>query len=813
MNSWIDFKYAVRLLMQKPAFAVMTIMIMAIGLGLSIYNYSFIYSLSLRPVPLPQGERIVVVNMEINGLMDQGSVWDTLAFREMAEEQTSFEHFSYYQDDNMNISGGDRASRYKGLKTRQDLFEITSTQPSLGRTFNEQDYVQGAQDVAIISHLMWQDYFAGQQDIIGKSFYVNGTLTEVVGVMPEHFSFPFNQDLWIPVRHNLAKAEQSAFENVNLFGLLKEGVSKAQAQQELAAIYDRLKNQHKERYRNHGTPMINTYPMMFMGGGTKPILTSMTVAVAFVLLLACINVANLLYSRANERAKETAIRVALGAPANRLVMQMMWESIIICVLGGVLAFLLAQVGLEITASVMDKILSERSPYFWELTMDPHVIQVSLLIIVATAMVTGVLPAWKILSGDFNQVLRDGTRGAQSQSSSRLNKALVILEVTLSCALLTTSAMISVAIQEAQNTDYGIETQNMLTARVGLPTATYKTPEARTQFFYDLVDELNADPVVKLAIAANPLPGQHAYYRDIDVDGFEKTQDNQYHRAQSAEIVPGAHEGLKIQLLQGRYLERTDDANSQKVAVVTQSFVENVWPNETNIIGKRLRYVADVNQKEFEWMTVVGVVEHVIHGQPFIPVKDRPTIYTSVAQNAWRFVSLGVSGSSDPYEMSKSINKALQKLDTNIPAFEFIAYHELLERNISGMKFISNVFSVFALAALLLAATGIYGVIANSVSLRTQELGIRRALGASDHSVIMMLMKQGWLQLVIGISIGLPIAYVLANAILNFMGDLSFTVYSMMLFMPLTIATVVSFATYVPALRAVSWEPSVALRYE
>ncbi len=807
MRFWIDLKYALRVLLQKPSFALMATFIMAIGLGLCVFNYSFIYGTSLKDLPYENGDRMR--SMMLRAPMNF-SPFDTDLYNEVIENQTSFSYIGVFDDKSVNVSGNKNAVLYDAAQVQPGFFEFTSTSPVMGRVFNEGDMVEGAKPVVVIGQKVWKNYLGGDPNVIGSEIRLDGVDTEVIGVMPEGYKFPVRQELWTPLKRDISI--RSLQERIGVMGMLKPGVTDEMAVKELTTIYRRMLTENPER-NDEGTPFINTFPEFSMLG-IEGIFVAMTVATLLVLILAAVNVANLLYSRANERAKETAIRVALGAPSGRLVLQMIMESLIICTVGGVLAILLAQIGLDISFAYLSSAFVGEPPYFWDLTIDTHIVLVAIGLVITTAVVTGVFPALKIIRGDFNQVLRDGTRGAQSRQSGRVNKILVIVEVAVSCALLTASIMVALGNEEARRQDYGIEPKGLFTARVGLPEAKYPTDPEQTLFFEQLIDELNTRPGVEFAVGVNPLPGQGAMYRDIETEGFEKTQDNRYPQAHSAEVMPGALETLGVTLLKGRHFERSDDFNSEPVALVTNSFIEDVFPGEENVIGKRVRYVPGPDDANgHKWLTIVGVVEHVIQGQPYMPSRERSSIFTPMAQNQWREMSVVMKGDGDPMDMKPHLSAALAKLDKDVPMYREMTYQDSLDSNVAGMRYLSNVFSLFAIAALVLAATGIYGVIANSVSLRIHELGIRRALGASDEGVIYMLMKQGWVQLAIGFVIGLPLAFLMGRSMLTLMGAGGAFIYSMYVVVPLIIAAVVMFATYVPAKRAVSTEPSTALRYE
>ena len=814
MNSWIDFKYACRLLTQKPRFTLLTITIMAVGLGLCIFTYSTIYSTALKTMPLPDGERMVTVELRENDSVEQ---FTQEALYQFTQQQTHFSHFGYFQYVDLNVSSSQNAKRYLGVKIRPDFFEYTSTVPTMGRAFNTEDMQKNARPVAIISKELWQNHLGGQADIIGKNITIEGNTREVVGVMPAGFLFPHNQHIWIPLQVELRDIES----NWGLFpyGKLKPGASKREAETELRAIYKKVQTSEPTLSKTAKLEIVG-WPISQMSV-LRPMFFAMLACVFLILFLACINVANLLYARANERAKETAIRVALGAPTGRLVMQMLWESLIICGLGGVIAILLAQLGLDLTYQLLASFVSGGPFFYWQFSIDPHILSLSVVLIIITALVTGLLPAWKILSGDFNQILRDGTRGAQSRRSGKINSAIVVFEVLVACALLTASAIMSVVIYEIRHTDIGLNTKNILTAEVRLPDSLYPSDDEKQLFFNSLLANLNAQPEIDFAVGLSKLPGTGGSMTDIETQHFEKTPDNQYPNANVIQLAPGALQKLGVGLLQGRFLEDGDNASNPKVAVVTRSFFEQIMPDEKNILGQQIRFMsepynnAETQGADAEWFTIVGVIDHVVQNSPFQQFKHRPTVYTSINQQIiLGNIALALrSHSKAPQDLIKPLQQTVHALDRSVSVRFLMSYDEALGLNTQIFGFLANVFKLFAIAALLLASAGIYGVIANAVNLRTHELGIRRALGANDKQIIRMIMKQGWLQLAIGLAAGLPLAYLISETMLAIIGGDSWLIYAMYALIPAMIASIVTLATYIPARRAVELEPSTALRYE
>jgi len=805
---WLfDFKYAYRMLLKNPAFTSLTVSVMAAGLGLCVFMLAFLSSILTRPLPFDEGKDMYVIELTFDGILYNGGSVLLQDYEEIKAQSTSYSEIGAYYQATANLSNGDRAQRFSGIITDTNMFEYTSTNPALGRVFSPQDAHEGAPAVAVISDEVWRNYFNSDVTILGKTVKVNGVQTEIVGVMPKGYKFPLAGQIWLPMKDDASRLKRSESPSVSIFVKKKTNVSLDTAHQELIEIMKVLEQKYPET-NSKTSAYIATFQKNMMGNGSEMIVGMMLTAVIFVLVLACVNVGNLLLARANERAKETAIRVALGAPRTRLMMQMMWESVFICCLGGIFGLFLAAWGLELLDTVLPNMLPIAMPYWWSMELDLSLILQSVAIIIATAIVTGIVPAWKMTRSDFNAVLRDGTRGAMGKRAGRINRILVILEVALSCILLSLSGVLYVVLQEANNTYYGADIDNKLTARVGLPEASYADDSDKVQYYQRVIDKMKAIPGVTAVGAVSSLPGRGAGLSAFEPEGFEVT-DNQYPRTGLVSTVTGSMEAMGMRLLEGRLFDSRDREDSLPVVIITKTMADKYFPDGSSL-GKRLKFI---EENEATWLTIVGVIDHVIHGQPFNNVKNRPSTYVPYLQEKRRFMSLFIDVQGDPLDYNDALVSAVASVDPEVPAYTLTSLTDAISRNTGGMSFVRDLFGVFALCALLLASSGIYGVISNSTSRRTQEIGIRRAIGASDEKVMTMLMKQGWFQLIVGLLFGLPLSYLASQGIVQLVGPESNQYYLVFAVIPLVISFVVSIATYLPANKALKLEPSSALRYE
>ena len=811
MKLLLDIKFAIRLMLKNPGFSLLTIAVMTIGLGICMYNYSFIHGFMLKDLPFENGARMYSINTVQNGIEYNGGTVFIPDYLEMRDELTGLDQIGAYSFNTVNISGSGRSVRYPAIYTEAGVFDYTGIPAFMGRVLNEQDNIPGANPVVVISYHVWENFFGGRGDIVGNNMEIEGKFHEIVGVMPNGYKFPTSIDLWVPMQVDYSKEIRNSGPRVEIFLLTSPGVSIDSINQQINTIMARLGQEFPETNSGRGA-MAKTYKMSNVGNGGYMIMTVLLTSVMFILVLACTNVGNLLLARANERSKETAVRVALGAPRWRLVTQMMWESFIICAISGVFSILIAGWGLEISYQLMTEIINGPMPFYWEISLDSHIVFVALGMVVATSILTGLVPALKMSSGDFNSVLRDGTRGAQGRKAGKMSSVLVTMEIALSCCLLTVAAVLAISAEIVTKADYGVDYQNKYLASIELTEHQYPEELQQAQFYQELVRKLEERPEIARASLASTTPGQYTGFTSIFVEGMDVVQDSEYPRTNAANFMPGFMELVGIQPLAGRLLDHRDDRNATPVAVVTDSFAMQHFGSIENALDKRFYYVMDEDKV---WYTIVGVVPHIIYGQPYSGLKDRPAVMTSSLQDTHSFMDIVAtpSGTMDAEDLSPIVQNVLFEMDPQVAAFGESRYDSVIRRNTGGMRFIADIFKLMAVAAVMLAASGIYGVMANSIERRTHEFGVRRALGATDESVVLMVLKKGFWQLLIGSAIGAPLAWLLGNQMVTQFGAESVWLNVMYVAMPLLIAFIVMLSTWLPARKAVQFEPSAALRYE
>lgn len=811
MNVLLDIKYAMRMLLNRPKFTALAVLIMATGLGLSVYMIAFLSNTIYKDLDFENGDEIYALENRTNGdpTTDNGE-FNLLDYLAIKESNRSFSHVGGYRVTRATISNTDGSLRKFGTYITTDIFSFLKVNAQLGRTFTEQDLALNAASVAIISHNMWVSDYQQDKNILGKTLKVDGIVTEIVGVMSPDKVFPVGTEIWLPSTDNALHTTRTDTNYVQLYLRKLPTVTVEQANADVKGIMGRLAEEFPETNTGLSAQLI-TIQKRWFGGSSSAIVTAMLAAVMLVLALACINVANLLLARANERSKETAIRLALGAPRMRLVMQMMWESIIICFVAGVVGLLCAAYALEILNVLLDTIFRGFVPFWWKSEVDSTLLIQSFVLIIFTALIAGAFPAWKMTQCNVNSELRDGTRGAVGKKAGRLNKILVVIEVALSCILLVVAGVLYMVIEDTKNVDFGAKIDNKIQVSISLPLDTYKEDSQKIQYFQRVLNELNTIEGATQVGSMSILPGNFTRLKKFQPESYEVV-DHKYPEANQVVSFANSIETMGISLLEGRHFNNQDTMDSMPVVIVTESLANKYWPNDS-AIGKRFKFKNGNDNKSDKWMNIIGIVKHVSFDNGTGDRKNYGAIFHPYTQKTRHNMSNFIAVTGNTENKLAEISIAVAKVDPLVPTFDVYSLTENIRRSFSGLNFIRDLFSVFALCALLLAATGIYGVLSSTTYRRTQELGIRRALGATDNNVIIMLIKQGWMQLTIGLIIGLPVGFMISQGFVNNLVPITNSYYYVYVVVPIMIALVVLFSTFFPAKKATALEPSSALRYE
>jgi len=821
----LDIKYAARLLHKKPVFTVLTVLIVAIGLGLTLYTYSLLSSLVFKPLVLGDEKPIISIEGEFNEshLYRVGvDPIDLLTIRNIQD-------FGLYVEGTSLISRGGNSSgtrKFNSTFAEWNVFEFTGVQPILGRGLAPEDHFEGAEAVIVLGHKIWNNYFLAKQEILGSMVLVDGVATKIIGVMPEGFAFPENAETWQPLEQKVLTPTERTRDRVYAYARLKENVDLTTFEHKLAVLNKSIVESLPENMlwrRNIDGGYIRTIAFK------KAVITqfysifvTMFVVVFLILLLACINVGNLLLARVNERYKEIAIRIALGVPRKRLILQMLWESIFICLVGGFLAFLIAAWGLELSNSVFEQMfaVNHEKPFWWRVSLDSDAIAVLAISVLAMIAITGFIPAWRALSGDFNAVLRDGTRGSQGKKAASASRALVISEIFLSCVVLVVATILLSTSYSAGQTDYGVDTQNRITATIELPTDTYNIRRGtefetsdtlkRTAVFYKIKAELEQMPNIKGVALMSSLPGTGEGASYFEIEGRAALVYNENPESNNEVVARDSWSAIGMKVISGRSFNHNDITSTENTIIINESIARDLFPNG-DAVGQRVRRVGETRQGD--WNTIIGVISDTFHGSAMRTSSERYTSYFMLDNIGFSSIDIAIHYSDNKVLAQKSLQQAINNVDGNVTAYHMQSYDDLIEQPLILVSAISKVFLLCGVIAVFLAASGIYSVAANSVTQRTQEIGVRRALGASDKNIMQLFMTQAASQLMVGLAIGIALSVWVVNQMTDTMVINNGSYLVGLIGIPLLIIVMVLIATFVPTRRVVLMEPSIALHHD
>lgn len=801
-TGWLSVAF--RSLRKAPGFTVSAVGILAAGLALCSYMFAAVNAYVLRPLPFDDSESLV--HLELADLENDSLEVPALDFLEWRRALQNVEHLGGYYQGTVNLSGGERPERFEGAFLTSEVLPALGVQPLHGRVFQAADEAPGAPAVVLLGYATWRDRYRGDPAAVGRTVRVNGHAAVVIGVMPEGFRFPAREEVWVPLVLDPAKLGSADDPSLELIARLAPGVAMVEAQDEATAVLQRV-DQSKPAAALERRAVVKPLAHEYVGKEARAIIFTMLGAVLLVLLIACANVANLILARSAARSRELAIRSALGASRRRLAVQLAVETLLLSVVAGGLAFALARQGTRWTQAAMIANGGDMLPAYWvRFTVDWRDV---VFLAVASTLVTllaGLLPALRALSGDLTAPIKSG--GGSGRRKGHLSRGLVAGEIALCTVLLAGTGLMVRSVIELGNADVGGATANVLSGRIALFPENYPEPDQRVRLLETLAERAAAIPGVTRATVATALPGTFSGGGYYSAEGAAAPEPGREPHAGWVAAAPSYLAMFEIPLLQGRGFTTGDRRDAAQVAMVNRSFAAKVWP-EGDPVGKRLRLGRGENAED--WRTVVGVIPDLVHGQ--LDDGLRPTIYVPLAQADVRFASVAVRGDVRAESLAEPLRSAVTALDADLPVYFLRTLDEWVAIGRFEDDFLALLFAIFGAVGVLLAAAGLYAVIAYSVSQKTREIGVRRALGAPDAGILRWVLRQGFVQAALGIGIGLPVA-------LGFGRLIADELYKVSPFDPLTFAGVILLvtlvavaATMVPARRALGVAPNTALRYD
>ncbi len=805
MNSLVrDFRHGIRVLLSSPGVSAIAIVALALGIGVTATMYSIVYGAMLKGLPFDGGDRLYTISR--TDVTQEGSnmgvpIHDFLDWR---AGQTRFEDIAGFYEGTVNVSGSDGPVRYDGGFISAATFEIIDAVPQIGRNFLEGEDTPGAEPVVLLSDHMWRDRYGRDPGVIGTTLRANGEQMTIVGVMPEGFQFPLEQDIWLPMRLDPVALERGAGTQLTVIGLLPEDGDLDEAQAEMVTIARQIELEYPDVNENLSTA-IRPFQEQYIGDDAVALLWTMLGAVFFVLLIACANVANLLLSRAFDRNKEVAIRTALGASRRRVIGQILVEASVLALVGAAVGVALAAIGISLFNGALADI---EKPYWMDFSLNANVLVFIVGITLMATFLAGTLPAFQVTRGDLNTVLSDESRGSSSLKQGRLSRGLVMFQVALSCGLLVAAGLMIKSVVNLGNTDYGFDKDAIMTARVGLFATDYPEVEDRRRFFDELHRRLQERPGVVSAALAQQLPVKFASNPRFNLEGESYAEDAERPRASVTSITPGYFETFGLDLLQGRDFTVMDNTDTQRVVIVNRSFAEQFFPDR-NPLGQRISGGQLGTPEAEEWWTIVGVAPDLYMNGP---LNERPEgYYRPVAQTDVRFMSLAVRTRGNPVEFTSAMREEVMAVDAELPIYWELTMAQVIHEETWFFYVFGTLFAVFGAVALLLASVGLYGVMSFSVRQRTPEVGIRMALGAESSGVLRLVMRQGLWQLGIGLVAGMALAFALAGLVESMLVNVEPTDPATFVTIVITLLVTGLTASAIPALRASRIDPMIALR--
>lgn len=804
-----DIRYAFRMLIKKPGLTAIAVLTLALGIGANTAIFSVVNSVLLRPLPYRQPDRIMYV-FRMQPPIARSPV-SVPAFRDFESQQKVFESFAAHYGETFNLTDGSTAERIIGGRVTANFFSLFGIQPERGRFLQESDDRPGSEHVAVISAGLWQRRFASNPSAIGSTIALNGTPYTIIGIAPLQFKFPNRVEIWTPAL--LAENKNGRGSNfLMMIGRLKDGVSKEQAQLQMNQIAANLARQYPE---NHSKLSILISPLLQeQVRNIRSVLWIMMGAVALVLLIACANVANLLLARSLARQKEFSVRAALGAGRFRIIRQLLTESVLLAAIGSILGAIVAGLGIKILIALAPANL----PRITEVRIDWRVMCFTLIVAILTGLLFGLAPAWQISKTKLNDVLKDGARSViGNPAQSLLRKGLVVAEIGLSLVLLVSAGLLIGSVRRLLAVNPGFDPNNLITADISYPRRPpsnnadsrqlQQGMAERIRFLQDIEQQAARLPGIQSVGIINDLPvsGNSSVNGDFSVEGKPKPNSGEAPVAEFRFVTPNYFTTIGVPILRGHTFSEHDTPQTSQNILINETLAKQFFPNE-DPIGKQLNAIDD---KPHEIIGVVGDAR-----QWGLNLPAAAEIYFSDLQNPYGdTISLVARTKTDPTAFGESLRRTIQSVNFEAPVFRIRTMNDVMDSTTITDRFNMILMTTFAGIALAMAAIGLYGVMAYSVTQRSHEIGIRMALGANAMEVLGLVLKQGLSLALTGVVTGLIAAFAVTRLMQGFLFGISPTDPLTFVSIALILLAIALLASYLPARRATKVDPMIVLRYE
>ena len=817
---WQDIRYGARMLWKHRLATVVSILAFAVGIGLNTAMFSVAEAFLLHPAPFENANRIVALvdsrpqqNIDMNGIAPA-------TYFDWQKEVRSFDRLAAYAWHEISLTGDGQPQKAQAFQVSANLFEGLGVRPQLGRGFLGEEEQPGKDQEIILGHALWEQRYASDENILGKSIKVDGKSYTVVGVMARGFDFPLPAEAWIPLAINAKDRERRDSRWLWVLGRLKPGVSFSEASSEMKAIAQREADAYPDT--NKGWELRPMTLAQFMTSDiTREYTWLLLGAVGFVLLIACADVANVQFARIAGRTNEFAVRTALGGSRWRLIRQLLTESTILAACGAALGLRIAQWCLQMILSHMPPDVAKFIAGWKTIRLDSTAFLFTLAIVVVSGILSGLAPALLASRANLADCLKESGRGSTaSRAGGRLRGALVVAEISLALVLLVGAGLLVKNFQGLLNVNESYSPRTLLTMNLTLPETQYSQSSARLGFFEQVFERLSAVPGVQASAIATNVPysdGGGVSTDTFSIEGRPQSQRGELRNAIIQTTSPNYFQVMNIALKEGRTLSDRDGSDAPRVAVISESLARRYFPGE-NPIGKQIavgnRYaVTGPHDTDLEhpWMTIVGVVNDVRYG--WINKEYIPTIYRSFRQAPRYYTTVVLRTAGPPSQFISPAREQIAAVDPELPLYNIKPMDRVITESIIGIAYVAAMMAVLGGIALVLASVGVFGVMSYSVSERVHEIGVRMSLGAQTTDIVRMVLRSGMLLTIIGLAIGLPIAFVLARALSSVLFGVEAADPFSFISVPLLLAGVAALASYLPARRGARVDPLVALRYE
>jgi len=808
MTLWQDIKFGVRVLRAAPGFTITAVITLALGIGATTAIFSVCDAMLWKPMPLPGIERLAVVLQAVPGNPDDWNTNATADVLDIQKSNRSFSSIASFENGLANLAGaGSEPARVEQALVTANFFETLGVQPVRGRGFQPGEDQLGHEREAILSDNLWRNRFGADAAIVGKTIHVDDVEYTVVGVMPKTFDYPLATQIWTPLA--MKPEDWNSRLNLSLQSVarLKPGVTMQQAAADLDGIARQLEQAWPATNKNR---RFLTQPLLqfMIGKEDRQYATMLLGAVLFVLLIACLNVANLQFARSTARIREVALRTALGAGRGRIVAQLLTESVLLALAGAIGGLLLGRWGMHAIQAGMPVEIEKYVLGWSDIALDGRALLFTFTAAVGSGVLAGLIPALQTSRPNIVAALKEGGRGGSAGGHHRLRRALVAAEMALAVVLLVGGSLMVRGFESLLFAATHLEPQTLLTMRLAITETRYPKTYQVADFYQRVVSRVNALPGVRSAVAVNALPySGHANSRYVTIEGKPQEAGNRP-VALFEPASPGYLATLHIPLLDGRAVDERDGVDAPKTAVISRRFADLYFHGESPI-GKHVKL--GLPDTKNPWLTIVGVAGDVVHN-----VYDRgprAVMYVSGEQFPSRFMDLGVRTAGDPLALAPAVIAAIHSVDPEEPVTDIRSMETAMHQQATGMNFMAVLMGLFGVLALVLSSIGVYGVMAYLVTEQTREIGIRLALGSGRGTVLAMVFRRGMLTAAVGLLIGVPAAYGFAKLLSGLVFGVSATDPATFVGIPLALAASAALAIWIPARRASRVDPIVALRYE